>query len=48
MRDWPDPDEPKGSRLMLYLEFWAISAIMLLGFAMAFGPPIIRFLRGVM
>lgn len=48
MREWTDPADPKSSRLMLYLEFWAISAIMLLGFAMAFGPPILHFLRGVM
>lgn len=48
MRDWPDLDEPEGSSFMLYLEFWAIAALMMLGFGMAFGPPVIRFIRGMM
>lgn len=47
MRDWPDPEEPEGSGLLLYLEFWTIAAITLLGFAMAFGPPLIRFIRSM-
>jgi len=47
MRDWPDPEEPQGSGLLLHLEFWAIAAITLLGFGMAYGPRLMRFIRSM-
>lgn len=48
MRDWPDPEKPESSGLLLYLEFWTIAAITLLGFGMAYGPPLLRFIRGLL
>lgn len=47
MRDWPDPDEPKGFGLMLHIEFWTIAALMMLGFGMAYGLPLFRVLRSM-
>ncbi|WP_157080343.1 hypothetical protein [Sphingobium cloacae] len=48
MKDWPDPDEPKGSRLLFHLEVWVLAVFTAIGFGMAFGPPVIRFARGMM
>lgn len=47
MRDWPDPGEQKGSAVLLYLEFWGIAAITMIGFGMAYGRPLIGFLRSI-
>lgn len=41
MKDWPDPDEKKGSNLLLYIEFWGLLALSVLTLGASYGPRLV-------
>lgn len=48
MKDWPDPNEKAGSKLLLYIEFWGLAALSLLAIGASYGPRLVDWMSAAL